>query len=47
MQHTPQNVSQDAINRAHHGWDAFTRGMAISAACCAALAALVVAILVY
>lgn len=47
MQHTPQNVSQEAIDRANKGWSAFTVGITWSAVACAALTALVVAILVY
>lgn len=46
MHHTPQNVSQEAIDRAHHGWDAFTRGMVISGAICVVLVAIVIALLV-
>lgn len=47
MQHAPQNVSQEAIDRAHKGWSAFTIGMTWSAVACAVLVAIVVAILVY
>ncbi len=47
MQHTPQNVSQEAIDRAQHGWSAFTRGLTLSSIACAILVAIVVAILAY
>lgn len=47
MQHTPQNVSQEAIDRAHKGWDAFTRGMTWSAVACALLVALVVVLITF
>ncbi len=47
MQQTPQNVSQEAVDRAHKGWDAFTRGMTWSAAACAVLVALVVVLISY
>ena len=47
MHHAPQNVSQEAIDRAQHGWSAFTRGMTWSTIATAVIVALVVAILAY
>lgn len=47
MQHTPQNVSQEAVDRARKGWDAFTRGMTWSTVACAIIVALVVVLIAY
>ena len=47
MHQSPQNVSQEAIDRAHKGFHAFIIGMTWSAVACAAIVALVVAILAY
>lgn len=47
MQHAPQNISQDAIDRAHKGWTAFVHGMTWSTIACAVIVAIVVGILAY